>query len=124
MTILGNWKSPRIRQYLASNSDELVKEVTHFALTTDSYLAICPLLCLHGVGMPVASTILRWFHPRPFPILDFRALWSLGIEMQRTFDLEFWNNYVVTSRELMTKWNLDKRTFDRALWQFSKENQS
>ncbi len=33
---------------------------------------------LDGVEWPTASTILHFCGARPYPILDYRALWSLG----------------------------------------------
>lgn len=94
------------------------------ALETRSVqLAVHIPQALVGVGMPVASTLLHWFHKDPFPILDFRALWSLGIEMPSSYSLEFWEGYVTVSRGIAADWNVDMRTLDKGLWQFSAEHQ-
>lgn len=123
LTTLGEWKSPRIGPKLARNSEELIRETTRLAFSTRSTrLAVHVPQILIGVGMPVSSTILHWFHPDPFPILDFRALWSMGLEAKdQTLDL--WEQYVEETRRLAAKWQIDVRTLDRALWQYSYENQ-
>jgi len=124
LTILGDWKSPRIRPKLAQNSDDFIQEVTRQALSTNSVrLAIHIPQVLVGVGMPVASTILHWFHPDPFPILDVRALWTLGLQ-DKVQSLYLWENYVDLTRQLAQTWNSDMRTLDRALWQYSAEHQT
>ena len=124
LAILGDWKSPRIRSRLARNSEDEVRVVTQMALETSSVkLAVHIPQALVGVGMPVASTILHWFHKDPFPILDFRALWSLGFNTLPVYSLDFWEDYVACIRKLQVSWDFDIRTIDRALWQYSKENQ-
>jgi len=122
---IGIWKSPRSERHLRNNDVIDVQEVTRLALAQESdRMAVHILMALNGVGMPMASAILHWTHRKPFPILDFRALWSLGIEMPSDYTLSFWENYVSLSRELAATWGCDMRTLDRALWQYSKENQS
>lgn len=121
---LGRWKSNRITHHLVKNREELVQETTALALATKSVrLAPQILMAMDGVGLPVASALLHWFHKDVFPILDFRALWSLGIEMPRVYSLGFWESYVTQWREVQTEWGCDKRELDRALWQYSKEHQ-
>ena len=123
LALVGEWKSPRIRPRLAQNSEELIREVTRIALETRSVsVAVHVLQALAGVGMPVASTILHWFHRDPFPILDWRAAWSMGFEPQ-AYSLVFWESYVETARSLSSSWGVDMRTLDRALWKFSEVNQ-
>jgi hypothetical protein len=121
---VGEWKSARIRSRIVQNLEELVEQATGIALATSSVrLAVHVPQVLHGVGMPVSSTLLHWFHKDPFPILDFRALWSLGIEMPASYSLEFWEEYVSLTRRLAESWDVNMRTLDRALWRFSFENQ-
>jgi len=56
--------------------------------------------------------------------MDYRALWSLGIEETAAFyNYDFWWEYVQFSRELAGKVGVSIRELDRALWQYSKENQ-
>ena len=124
LAILGDWKTPRIRPKLAQNSDELIQEVTRHAFATHSVrLAIHIPQLLYGVGLPVASTILHWFHPDPFPILDVRAMWTLGLQ-DEVQSLDLWETYVGLTRQLAQEWDTDMRTIDRALWQYSAEHQT
>jgi hypothetical protein len=59
-----------------------------------------------------------------YPILDFRALWSLSKEVEpHEYDFPLWDEYVQTCRSLATQAGVSVRTFDKALWQYSKEKQ-
>ena len=85
------------------------------------------LTLLHGVSWPTASVLLHLGHPDPYPILDFRAMWSLSVDVPDdtsgfyTFDL--WWAYTQFCRKLANQCGVDMRTLDRALWQYSKMNQ-
>ncbi|HRK21809.1 MAG TPA: hypothetical protein PLX06_08375 [Fimbriimonadaceae bacterium] len=120
--IVGEWKSPRARPKLRSNSAEHIEEASRIALSTPvEELGIGVLLTLNGVSYPMASVILHWFHSDPYPILDFRALESLGIPIPNQYTSEFWMHYVTRWRKALTESDVDKRTLDRALWQWSKD---
>lgn len=120
---VGTWKSPRIRSRLESNSAVHIEEATRVALTTRAEeLRTGVLMTLTGVAYPVASVFLHWFHQEPYPILDFRALEALGIPMPRQYTECFWREYVAAWRAALTATGVDKRTLDRALWQWSKEH--
>ena len=86
------WKSPRQRPRYAENGPEVIEEVTRIALSArDERIRIGVLLVLRGVGWPVASTLLYFAHRDPYPILDFRALWSLGVDQPPfVYDFAFW----------------------------------
>jgi hypothetical protein len=92
--------------------------------TFNERLRIEILMLLSGVSWPMASVILHWGHPEPYPILDFRALWSLGIPQPPVYNFELWQKYTQTCRQLAQQIGVSIRTLDRALWQYSKENQS
>lgn len=125
LALLAYWKAPRSAGHVKKNSDHLVREITGFALKTSSEQArIQVLTMLSGVSWPTASVILHFFHHDPYPILDFRALWSLSMDVPADYTFEFWRRYVETCRKLAIGWRIDMRTLDRALWQYSKENQS
>lgn len=123
---LARWKTPRSRHRVASNPEAFVEAVTRFALTTtDEKLRIVELTRLAGVGWPTASVILHFCHQDPYPILDVRALWSLGVEKPRSrhgFDL--WWTFTRACRRLARRAGCSMRTLDRALWQYSKEKQA
>ena len=118
---VAQWKSPRIAGQVGKNSEEFVNEVTRFALSAqDPRSRIESLTVLDGVMWPMASVILHFFHADPYPILDFRAIESMGREVPNQYNAEFWLNYVNDCRELANRHGVDMRTLDRALWQFSK----
>lgn len=121
---LAEWKSPRPRKRYESNSDDYIEEVTAIALAARSErLRINVLKTLEGVSLPVASVLLHFSHRDPYPIIDFRAVWSLGLdEYPGTF--EFWWAYTEYCRQLADECRVNMRTLDRALWQYSKVNQS
>lgn len=123
---LCRWKTPRTQPSVEKNPESFVKEVTAVALTTlNEQLRIEVLTLLRGVSWPTASVILHFAHPNPYPILDVRALWSLGIDDPNPglYDFDFWWAYTQTCRELAAQSGVTMRTLDRALWQHSKEAQ-
>jgi hypothetical protein len=123
---LCRWKSPRIVPRCEENTEELVQEVTETALNARcEELRIKAPTLLRGVHWPVASVILHFAHRQPYPIIDFRALWSLGWDLggQRDFNFEFWWVYVEFCRKTATDCGVSMRVLDRALWQYSKEHQ-
>jgi len=120
------WKTPRTRSRVNANSAALIKDVTKIALSTShERLRIGVLTLLHGVSWPTASVVLHFTHRDPYPILDFRALWSLGVKKKPAFyTFDFWWEYVQFCRTLACECGVSIRVLDRALWQFSKENQT
>jgi hypothetical protein len=116
------WKTPRSRPRIAANPPHAVKSRTRRALTADDESArILPLLELNGVGVPTASTLLYSAFPADYPILDVRALESLGVKPRSTYPVSFWLQYLVACRELAHRHGVSIRTLDKALWQDSKE---
>jgi len=121
---VAKWKSSMSAHHVEKNSEEYIKEVTAFALRTTSERArIEVLTILDGVSWPTASVILHFFHKEDYPILDFRALWSVELEEPNQYTFGFWWPYVQFCRDLSSRNGVDMRTLDRALWQYSKENQ-
>lgn len=121
---VARWKSPRSAGHVEENSPDFVREITGFALSTSNERArIEALTLLDGVLWPSASVILHLYHREPYPIIDFRALWSLSAEVPPQYSFAFWSEYVRVCRSLAQRAGVPMRTLDRALWQFSKENQ-
>lgn len=122
---LVRWKSPRNKSRAAANDEDFVRVVTGLALgTPNERLRIESLTLLRGVGWPTGSVILHFCHADRYPILDFRALWSLGEAVpRRGYDYPFWHRYVETCRALAAQAGVDMRTLDRALWGYSKREQ-
>jgi len=123
LRIVGHWKSQRIGHHLVRNADSLVRETTRLAFAADhEELRIGILLTLRGVGMPMASVLLHLFHQDKYPIIDFRALWSLNVPPGTAHDATLWLRYVEACRTLAEQAQVSMRELDRALWQYSKEH--
>jgi hypothetical protein len=118
------WKSQRTKSRCASNSPTYIKEVTAAALSAESeQLRIQAPTLLFGVNWPTASVILHFCSKQPYPILDFRALWSLSINKPPGYTFKFWWAYTEFCRALAKSHSLSMRELDKALWQYSKDNQ-
>ena len=92
-------------------------------MAASEQLRIEALTLLRGVSWPIASTILHWCHADPYPVLDLRALWSLGIDTTPRYDFPFWWAYVERCRALAAEARMSMRMLDRALWQYSRERE-
>ena len=122
--LVAKWKAPRSAGHVERNSDEYVKEITAFAFyARDERSRIESLTILDGVSWPTASVILHLFHKEHYPILDFRALWSVSMAVPQQYSYSLWWPYVEYCRGIAKRNNVDMRTLDRAMWQYSKENQ-
>jgi hypothetical protein len=117
------WKTPRSAPLVALNSAASVEAATRTALseTTGERERMEALRSLHGVGWPTASVLLHLADPDRYPILDKRALHALGVRGPATYSLGFWEAYTEACVELARRAGVDGRTFDQALWQWSKE---
>lgn len=119
------WKTPRSRSRVALNSADYVETITRIALSTpNERLRIEILRLLAGVDWPSASVLLHFGHSDPYPILDYRALWSVGIDNSKSmYRFDAWWEYTRYCRKLAEATGLSMRELDRALWQYSKGNQ-
>lgn len=118
------WKTPRTQSRCRSNPREMVREVSALARTTKSErMRIQVWTLLAGVNWPTASVFLHFSFPDQYPILDRRALWSLGFRVPPPYSFEFWERYAQYCRTLARRAGVSMREFDQALWQYSKENQ-
>ncbi len=61
------------------------------------------LLSLSGVGVPTASTLLYFAFPALYPILDVRALESLGVKPRSQYPITFWLGYLEACRALAVR---------------------
>ena len=115
------WKTARSAAKVASNSAAAIRAATRRAFTTEALVEqISHLLALAGVGLPTASVLLHFAFPDRFPILDVRALESLGVT-GRSYTPKFWASYVEACRAIATQNAVSLRILDKALWQLSKE---
>ena len=121
---LCRWKTPRSQPRCATNTAARIREATEIALGTRDEAAKAYILrSLSGVEWPTALVILHFCDTRPYPILDYRALWSVGVVKPPIYTFEFWWAYTKFTRALARAAKSDMRTLDRALWQFSKARQ-
>jgi hypothetical protein len=118
------WKTPRTQPLVRANSAEVVEAITRAALESQiDQVKIGVLRALRGVSWPTASVILHFCDQKPYPILDFRALWSLGYRKPPTYTLDFWLEYTEFVRQLAKRTGRPMRDVDKALWQYSSERQ-
>lgn len=116
------WKSARTRPLAERNSEEAIVEATRRGFASDDEVTrLVSLLALNGVGVPVASALLHFAFPDRYPILDFRALATLGVLTRRTtYSPAFWVDYLDECRALAADAHVTIRELDKALWQASK----
>ena len=115
------WKTPRTKSRCARNEEFVVRTITCAAFaSSDEPLKMDLLRTLCGVEWPTASTLLNFCDRRPYPILDDRALWSLGYNEPPHYRMEFWLEYLAFTQRLAKRLKVDIRTLDQALWQYSK----
>jgi hypothetical protein len=118
------WKTQRQKKRYRQNSPTDIQQATRLALSNVSEpKRIDTLRSLHGVEYPVASVLLHFGHRDPYPILDRRAIWSLGFRQPTGYSFRFWMKYLDLCRNLANEHGLLMRELDRALWQYSKEHQ-
>jgi len=118
------WKSPRTQSRVATNVSAKVRELTRVALACkDDEAKMVLLRQLQGVSWPTASVILHFCDRKPYPIIDYRALWSLGYAKPPRYDFPFWWAYTQFVRRLQRRTGFSMRDIDRALWQYSEARQ-
>lgn len=116
------WKSPRSAHYLTAVDERFIEEITRYSIASkNERVKIEILQLIEGVSWPIASTLLHFVLPNN-PIIDVRALWSLGIT-EKKYNFELWDEYKGTCQGLAKKLKIPVRTLDKALWQYSKSNQ-
>ena len=116
------WKTARSKPLVAANSAAEVEEATRLALAASGEaLRIQIPMALHGVSWGTSSVLLHLAHRDRYPIIDYRALEALGLPTASTCTLSLWLVYVAKCRALAHAANVDMRTLDRAMWQWSKE---
>ena len=119
-----HWKTHRTLRYAEKHTAAEIEDVTGVAFRqTDEKLRICLLRALDGVDWPVASALLHVGLSPEYPIIDFRALWSLGSEMPSSVSFEFWWAYVGCCRGLAATAQVSVRALDQALWAYSEAHQ-
>ena len=119
-----DWKTSRTQSRCATNEDSYIRAISSIALTTNSeQLRIEIWTLLFGVDWPTASVFLHFAMPDRYPILDFRAIWSLNSTKPKQYTFKYWKRYVECCRSIATDNGVSIRTLDQALWEYSKRNQ-
>jgi hypothetical protein len=122
LSLLCEWKSVRSKSRVAQNSDVFVQAITRAAFATeDEFERMTALCALRGVEAPTASVLLHFAFPDRYPIIDWRALESLGQPEQATYPVRYWLAYVDACRALAKDAGVSMRVLDKALWQHSRE---
>lgn len=118
------WKSRRRAALVMDNEENFVREITEFAFRAKHEQSrIGSLVLLAGVQYPTASVVLHFCVDETYPILDFRAIWSLGLKQPTVYTPQYWINYTRVCRSLAAEHRLTVRQLDMALWQYSREHQ-
>jgi hypothetical protein len=117
------WKSERSRSYAAKNTAPAVEAATRLALSEagTERERMNALRSLHGVEWATASVLLHLAYPERYPILDQRVLQAFGVPQPASYSFRFWEAFVSAWLPLLEQSGVDGRTFDQALWQWSKE---
>jgi len=119
-----SWKTSRSKPLCESNDEDLIWEISAIAKTTASeQLRIQIWTLLAGVKWPTASVFLHFAFPNMYPIIDFRELQSLNIEMPTQYTYPFWSAYAGFCRILALKAGVSMRELDQALWKYSEIRQ-
>lgn len=121
------WKSERRVGLLAYNTDAELFEALDIAIAAKEQRTGMAVLCgLDGVGVPMASAILTALQQpmgvEMYTVIDWQALQALGMRVDGP-PLYFYLEYLDFCFELSEQTGHSSRTIDRALWQWSVEQQ-
>jgi len=122
---VAKWKWPGgiVRQYCKENTNHEVKEISRVSFHSKSdRLRIGVLMALHGVNWPMASVILHFAFRNRYPILDVRAMSTVG--GSTSYNFERWMEYVYLCRKKAKECNITMRELDRSLWQYDKDKRA
>ena len=122
---MGDWKRHTLPSQIKNNPDGHVEKITAEVFSLDDDWEKLEKLMdrcegLHGVGQPVASTILHLYDPERYPVFDIHALRSIRIKKKEVEgDKKFWKKYVKYCQAKAECHDVCMRTLDRALYKFS-----
>jgi hypothetical protein len=123
-----DWKSSRARPLSLLNHAASIRVATSraFAATSDE-MRIRHLLSLHGVAVPMASTILAAMDPRKYAVIDIRVWQALYRyravscnKSGRALRVSHWLEYTRQIRELARRNGVSARVVEQALFHHHK----
>ncbi len=118
------WKSPRVIGHIKRNREDAVKRVTRAVFSTRSEQEKMRLLTsLHGVSIPMASSILMLTNPKRYGVIDIRV-WQLLHKMGAVdsnpegvaFGFKYWYRFVELMRFFAKLYNVNARDIERTLF--------
>ena len=103
-----------------SNASDFVVKATSLSFRSKTERSpIQHLVELQGVGLPMGSAILHWFHRESYPMWNRHARNSVLFEDHAHLrEIERWEALVVFCRDVASRSAVDMRTLDRAFWGF------
>ena len=119
---LGVWKNgnERLSSLFKRNTCAEITRRTGEAYETHH---IEPIMKLYGFrsGFPMASTFMHFALDDEFPVIDRRALSTLGVPKETGISKRVWTLYCDKCRGWSDYYHVSRRDLDRALWQFNVE---
>ena len=124
LEIICLWKSPRAIRHIKRNRENTIINTTKAAFRVRSERIKLELLTsLHGVSVPMASSILTLLNPWRYGIIDIRVwqlLYALGSVNKNAkgvnFDFNQWYRYLVIIRYYARHYKVKARDIERTLF--------
>ena len=109
------WRGGATRKLVKRNTEEEVRAITAASFASScERLRLGVLRSLEGVDWPMASVILHFAFPTRYPVLDVRALGTLGLPIK--YHQQNWEGYAEACRGKAQELGISLRTLDKALW--------
>lgn len=125
LIVLVRWKAARVVWHAERNSDADVREITQASFGASSSLVRLKFLTiLHGFSWAMASALLHFIFPKECPVLDFRAMNTVGGPPRNYEKDEVWEEYAALCCKTAKDYGISLRKLDRALWQYDLDNLS
>ena len=131
LVMVCRWKSPRAIHHIHRNRAGAIRKITALAFATRSeQKKLSLLMSLHGVGVPMASSILMFTNPTRYGVLDIRVwqlLYKMGTVTGNEDGVNFtsieWRQYLMLIRSCAKKHNVGARDIERTLFMIHRRRQ-
>jgi hypothetical protein len=121
LLMVGRWKTARVLPNLNSNTDDMIRDITSTVLGAPEPIRYRVLTLLHGVQVPMASSLLMVWQPDLHTVIDVRAVHSLvaNREIPSPVPQPYppYMDYLEVYRKISQHRGRSLRTVDRALYQ-------